>query len=187
MIKKAFIFLLFSHVGLIVLQSCCNNQRGEITGAFTSGLYSIDNEQLAPADASGSALINKAFKWVLYVDYRRLAQTNINPIAVYATQPCDIETWVNKLDTNTFRIYFNQAFVHQSDTIAKNSDIISLIHFNNSQNELYEYEPISFEFDSTFMRNSTFDTAQVYTLHFEGLTNDGVSLADSVKIKFDLL
>lgn len=186
MVKKALILLFLLNSVLIVLQSCCNNQQGQITGAFTNGIYSFENEQLTRYDESGAMLIDQAFKWNLYVDYTRLAQTNLNPIAVYATQPCEIETWVNELDTSTFKIYFNQDFVFQSDSIQSGSDFLSLIDFNIAQNELYEYEPLSFEFDSAFMSNSTFDTAQVYTLHFEGLTTDGISLADSVKIKFDI-
>ena len=186
MIKKALIFIVLIHTGLLVLQSCCNDPQGEIVGAYSYGVYSFENVQLTGENASDAIRVGQAFKWYLYLDYRRLAQANTNSFAAYATQTCEIETWVNELDTNSFKIYFDQSFVHESDTLENSSNLLPLIRLNIAQDGRYEYEPISFEFDSTFMNKAIFDTTIVYTLHFEGFTSDNIALSDSIKIKFDL-
>lgn len=189
MIRRGLSILVIVHLVMFALQSCFKcDDKVQIVGLNSTSLTTLSYSPIENDEALGAYIINEPFRWSINTEQKYLALNNTTPFAAFAIEPCQPpENWINDLDSNTFKIYFNETFFHKQNTIRDSTNIHFLIRSNLSHGNQGIHEDFGFEFDSAFLEHSVFDTNLIYTLHFNGFTTDSVELSDSVRLSFRYL
>lgn len=181
MIRKGLFIIGFIYSVIFTLESCCVrccDDYGTLNGKISSNINGHMSDSIS--------VIAGAFDWQINfgADYSFIPQ--IGSTGLYASQPCSIEAWTNFVDTNSCDVWMSRSLTYLNNTLRENTSLWNFLSFDTYSDLEPGFNMIDIQFDSTFMANSEFMTDSIYTIHFEGYTNDSVYLRDSISVLFEL-